>query len=84
MNQKNLFKKMKNLFYNFHDFFHIYNVPTGKSFFFALFFLIGFIFSLIIKKQELIKWTCIGLLLSIIAIYRHFNKYNIWDKFKKK
>jgi hypothetical protein len=84
MNLKKIIENIENLIIKFHDFFHITNVQTGKSFFFTMIFFIGFIFSLTIKNQKLIIASGIGLLLSIIAIHRHFNKYNIWEKFKKK
>lgn len=83
MNLKKIIKDIENLIINFHDFFHINNVQTGKSFFFTLIFFIGFIFSLTINNQKLTMVSGIGLLLSLIAIWRHFNKYNIWKKLKK-
>lgn len=80
---KKVIKNMEKLIINFHSFFNITNVQTGKSFFFTLIFVLGLIFSIYIKNQKLIKVCVVGLLLSIIALYHHFNKYDIWKKLKK-
>lgn len=44
MNLKKIIENIENLIIKFHDFFHITNVQTGKSFFFRNDFLYWFYF----------------------------------------